>query len=80
MTPLNAAEVCESLWISDDQLRQLIKDGKVGYYRGKRGARMFTAENVAEIQEALAVRPKAHVTDLTVPGQTARSAARRRTA
>lgn len=76
--PTNATETCALLRISEDQLRRLIRDGRVGFYRGRRGARMFTAEDRAQIVEALAVRSTANTTDLSVPGQTALSAARHR--
>lgn len=71
-------DVQEAFGLSPAALDKLVRDGKVGYYIAKR-KRRFLPEHVAQIVEAVEVKPAPPDT-LARIGVTGRAARRRRSA
>lgn len=73
-------EVSKALGITRDQINALIRDGKVGYYLGKKRSRRFFVDHIAQIRAALEVpasfTPQADV--FSRIGVTRQSASRQR--
>lgn len=69
-------EVCEAWGLSDRAVAGLVREGKVGYFRGRKRSIRFYPEHVAQLRELLEVKPQPTPIRLT----TRRSTPRRRTA
>lgn len=73
----SADEVCDAFALTRDALDKLIRDGKVGYYVGKR-AKRFLPEHIQQLRAAIEVKPQPEVDALSLIGVTRRGVSRRR--
>lgn len=69
-------EVCEAWGVSDRAVAQLVRDGKVGYFRGRKRSIRFYPEHIAQLRELLEVKAQ----PVPVRLNTRRATPRRRTA
>lgn len=73
------ADVAAAYGVSEGQIQRLIRAGRVGFIRGARGSKRLLPDHVAQLREAVEVKPHsgipAHLDGL---GLSARSIARRR--
>lgn len=78
----SVADVADAFGMSEHQIATLIRAGKVGWYRGKRGQKRMLPEHIAELRAAIDMRvpEDPHLADLAAIGATSRSRAHRRTA